>query len=163
MSKNQSGTDQINHCQMPVLSILQNAPRRKGKFDFYEFPCIGLETLLEVTERQASFLINDSNGEKWLSPDFKGRVILDYPFKVIVALEIDRAESVGSLLWQIATAYQKIYKEEEESALGKPRKKGAYIYEAPGKFGIWGHHMDVLVAEQLEIYSDGTAFINLGS
>ena len=97
-----------------------------------------VESVSEINEKQATEIIYAKSGERYfdlvsdnekivkaaewsadldytLPPEcglLKGKVYLNYPLSVIVEVEVE-VKSNGSLLWQIAKAYEKIYKWEE--------------------------------------------------
>lgn len=81
-----------------------------------------------------------------------GTVYLTHPMDTIVEVEIKNAYTVGSLLWQIAKAYQTIF--EEEAAV---REKYEYIYK------IWPLRLESLMFNQLRFYENGIIEVTVTS
>jgi len=116
--------------------------------------------LLSLTPRQASRLVwgldrTDGRKRAHLASELPARefnVLLDYPLSHRALITIkpfrtvskgpggkthqsDERQTLGYVLWQLAQAYQRLYAEDE-------------------KWGIWGHSIDDLVFERVEMQDD---------
>lgn len=156
----QKGNIKYFFCTSLILKIMKivNEPIKKGKLvasievyamvqDVANCPkriaeklITGVPMDLKKKHRQLDlpvrFLMNDP---------FSGQVIIDYPLSVVVILPVSSIKTIGGLLWVIAKAYKKIYK----------NKIGTY--------GIWGHSIKDLVFENFKIYDNGNVILSIGS
>ena len=111
--------------------------------------------------------ITDINGENFNEP-VSGKAYITYPLKVIVEVEIENVETIGELLLKIAQTYRIIYDEEEKSSTVDVLPEDERVpllnrNSTDGKYGVWGHDIDDLVFESVEIYDNGVIEINIGS
>jgi hypothetical protein len=165
------------------LEIVKEIPK-EGKPIINLDVNIHLATLLEIDEHIASALIRDTYGIKYfqsLDDDnwgsemdditeipLNGSVYLDYPLSVIVKLDIVNVDTIGSLLWQVAKAYEQIYQEEESSTkdpilYGKDRGLVLNRNKTNGIYGIGYHDIEDLYIEIVTIYDNGCIEIGMGS
>ena len=110
------------------------------------FDC-SVKSLSEISEKNASMIINTLDGVKWFKEDVSGFAFLKYPLGVIVKVEINSVKSSGSLLWILAQVYKDIYSNKENIE----------------KYGVYGHEIDDLVFEQISICKNKVIIVSVGS
>lgn len=110
-------------------------------------------------------LIRYGDGEWFFDKPISGKVYITYPLSVIVEIEVKEVETVGGLLWLIAKAYREIYKEEEDAYKKQVKRPTNSLNreKSNGKYGIWGHFLEELIFEGVEIHDNGTIHISIGS
>jgi len=108
------------------------------------FKCsIHVLSLSNIGKKEARGIIHAYEGKYFKEP-ITGEVKITYPLGVDVYLKIKNCKTVGELLWDVSQAYIKIYKH-------------------PEKYRIWGHKMDDLYFERIEISRDGNVELGMGS
>jgi hypothetical protein len=152
-----------------------NGPIKKGKLILSIGLAVSVADVAKVTEETASNLISrvESSNKRvyryfWHAERLSGRVYLDYPLSVLVELEVNNIETIGSLVWHIAKAYQRIYQEEEKTTIyraipGNERDTSKNRNRTNGVYGIWGHDIEDLTFETISIYDNGNIIVGLGS
>ncbi|WP_299110995.1 hypothetical protein [uncultured Winogradskyella sp.] len=122
----------------------------KDDVDYYEEGIIPWFSIA-YTEPELNNLIDK---DKIVLTETKAILIIDYPLKNPVEIEITASDSKGfsrkDLALQISLSYKMIYKIEEESAEIKTipieeRKTLRNRNETNGTYGIWGHDIGDLV------------------
>ncbi len=86
-------------------------------------------------------------------------VKFDYPLSnsVLVPYASYEGFALKDLIDRVCKTYQRLYWEDEETNTGTER------YKTNGKYGIWGHNLNDLYIEGIEVWSDGTVYLNIGS
>ncbi|MGN6495488.1 MAG: hypothetical protein ACTHLE_26100, partial [Agriterribacter sp.] len=100
------------------------------------------------------------------------KLIIDYPLLRPAVIELKSADqgfSNKALILAISEQYQKIYKEEEATAITRTtpadqRKELLNRNETDGKYGIWGHDLSDLSLSEIEVYQhpNGVIYLRLG-
>lgn len=93
--------------------------------------------------------------EDEMDKTYKGTCYLKYPLSVVAEFPIEFS-SMEELWEKVRSAYEEIYKEEEESSSVTPGLiPNMYNRNRTnGKFGIWGHGINDLVLESVIICED---------
>lgn len=101
--------------------------------------------------------------------DFKepvsGTIVLDYPLTNPYKMAVDGVKTVGELMWLIGQAYLAVYETEDRTASMVEAWEDPNIVnrgKSNGYYGVWGHSMDELVLEEIEI-KDGKIEVFIGS
>lgn len=119
-----------------------------------------VQSVSEITEDKAANLITPlSSRSRYFDKPLTGNVYLTYPLSKTVEVKVKNIRTIGSLLWKVAKAYQRIYKQEEASANVKtiPADERVGLInrnETDGNYGIWGHDLCDLWFESVGIYED---------
>ncbi len=153
------------------MRIINKIPKTEKIIKQYK--CVyHIKTVSEITEEQASILLKDNNGYSHVDMGSNKycKILIDYPLNVTVELKlkVKNIKRFGSLLWKIAQAYKTIYEEEEKTTttiiIPRNKRKGM-INRNPtdGKYGIWGHDLEDLYFEEIEIYDNGVIELFIGS
>lgn len=110
-------------------------------------------------------LLRYDNGDWFFDDKINGKAYITYPLSTIVEIEIKDVETIGELLWLIAKAYKEIYKEEDEAYKQQKEEPSNLInrQKSNGKYGVWGHFLEELYFEGIDIYDNGTIDIQIGS
>ena len=94
----------------------------------------------ENSQRSISLFIHPDQASFYFN--LKGVFKIDHPIKKRYSVDIEGVYSLGSLLWRISKAYQKIEIEE---------------IQKPGKHGWQDPDLSGLVFDEITIYDDGSA------
>jgi len=107
-----------------------------------------------------------SNGDSLLEGT-KLCTVIDYPVSTEVEFEVELAHCVNDMIDAICKKYKEIYKEEEETSTIKEAPvgmcaSGIYLMNRKrtnGKYGIWGHVIEDLYLDRLELDTENKVLI----
>lgn len=120
---------------------------------------ISIKAMTEISEDAASQIVSGVSDDgklfNWFPAEQTAEVEIDYPLTLPVSFSVIFTD-LGTLLWHIAQKYKAIYAEEDATAKvpvvpmderGKLKNRN----QTHGKYGIWGHDLDDLWFEGVEI------------
>ncbi len=114
---------------------------------------ISVHALAEI-QGDVTLVINAVDGKRYLDKTYKDIVFeLDYPLGgleedgtyALAEVKILKAESIADILVPIAKYYQDV------------------VYNDPKKYGVWGHRIEDLFFEGVEISESGETRLIIGS
>lgn len=121
--------------------------------------------VLKTPKKYVENLLRYDKGDKYFDKPINSKIYITYPLSVIVEIEVNNINNIGELLYLIAQAYNEIYKEEKNSSTIKEGNiKGMMNRnETNGKYGIWGHSIEDLFFECVQIYDNNIIHLCIGS
>jgi hypothetical protein len=136
-----------------------------------------VKSLTEITREQARKTIigivieNDANTGimlKHFQEPVKGLATVDYPLSTPDVVEVEKADTVGELLWDLAQGYKRIYDEEDATCKTEVVPVGERCglqnrNKTDGIHGIWGHDIEDLYFEKIELLEHGGIGLCMGS
>jgi len=107
---------------------------------------VSVAALSNIKKEDAVLIVHAYDGERYFKKPVTGKVIITYPLgkDLSYVVDVKHCENVTELLWDVSQAYREIYR-------------------YPRKYGIWGHSINQLFFERVDVYPDGRIEIGIGS
>lgn len=127
------------------MRIVEKLPRqlKKQPTVCYTHHFISISMLLKTNREIAGHFIS-FNKRRYLPNPLDAKIYLTYPLGCVVQVDAPHVTSVGEICYIVARAYEKIYGDEN-------------------KYGVYGHTLESLVIEGMEIHGDATIIVHIGS